>query len=178
MLLGLASVASAATLAGARDALATSTARSLEAIRQSWREFLPANAEVSLSAEALARDASAWRDELSPSAFRVLFEEDTESPFTSVLDGEKRAGIYVCAACKLPLFSSEMKFDSGTGWPSFFTHVPGHLGTKTDFKLIWPRTEYHCMRCGGHQGHVFEDGPPPTGERWCNNGVALQFLPR
>jgi peptide-methionine (R)-S-oxide reductase len=83
----------------------------------------------------------------------------------------------VCAGCDLPLFSSDMKFDSGTGWPSFVTTLPGAVDTKTDYKLILPRTEYHCARCGGHQGHVFDDGPAPTGQRWCNNGVALKFVP-
>ncbi|HLE19877.1 MAG TPA: peptide-methionine (R)-S-oxide reductase, partial [Vicinamibacteria bacterium] len=83
---------------------------------------------------------------------------------------------FICAACFLPLFESAAKYDSGTGWPSFFQPIPGHLGTKRDFKLIFPRTEYHCIRCGGHQGHVFKDGPPPTGQRWCNNGVALKFV--
>ncbi|MBA3563771.1 MAG: peptide-methionine (R)-S-oxide reductase [Gammaproteobacteria bacterium] len=94
---------------------------------------------------------------------------------TILLDDEKRAGIFACAGCDLPLFTSEMKFDSGTGWPSFFTAIPGHTETKTDFKLVWPRREYHCIRCGGHQGHIFKDGPQPTGERWRNNGVALKF---
>jgi peptide-methionine (R)-S-oxide reductase len=94
------------------------------------------------------------------------------------LNEEKRPGVFVCTGCRLPLFTSAMKYDSGTGWPSFFTTIPGSLATKTDFKLIWPRTEYHCVRCGGHQGHVFNDGPPPTGQRWCNNGVALQFIPK
>jgi peptide-methionine (R)-S-oxide reductase len=103
--------------------------------------------------------------------------EATERAFTSPLNDEKRPGIYVCAACDLPLFSSGMKYDSGTSWPSFFTHIPERFGTKTDFKLILPRTEYHCIKCGGHHGHVFNDGPPPTGERWCNNGVALRFIP-
>ena len=84
--------------------------------------------------------------------------------------------MFVCAGCELPLFSSEMKYDSSTGWPSFFTTIPDAVATKQDFKLIWPRTEYHCVRCGGHQGHVFDDGPAPTGQRWCNNGVALRFL--
>ena len=108
----------------------------------------------------------------------MLFRDGTEPAGSSPLDAEKREGTFVCRACDLPLFTSAMKFDSGTGWPSFFTSIPGHLDTSRDFKLILPRTEYHCVRCGGHQGHVFEDGPAPTGERWCNNGVALRFVPK
>ena len=109
--------------------------------------------------------------------YRVLREEGTEPPWTSSLNDEKRAGTYMCAGCEQPLFTADMKFDSGTGWPSFFDVIDGAIGTKRDFKLILPRTEYHCSRCGGHQGHVFKDGPRPTGLRYCNNGVALSFVP-
>ena len=118
-----------------------------------------------------------WREILPADRYRILFEEATERAFTSPLNDEKRPGTYVCAACRLPLFSSEHKYDSGTGWPSFTRPIDGRVDTKTDFKLIWPRTEYHCARCGGHQGHVFDDGPEPTGQRWCNNGLALEFVP-
>lgn len=118
-----------------------------------------------------------WRALLSADRYQVLFEEATERPFSSPLNDEKRAGTFVCAACKQPLFESAHKYDSGTGWPSFTQPIPGSMGTKKDFKLIWPRTEYHCARCGGHQGHVFNDGPRPRGERWCNNGLALEFVP-
>ncbi len=118
-----------------------------------------------------------WRQRLSPAAYDVLRQQGTERAFTSPLNGEKRRGRYACAGCGLALFTSDMKFDSGTGWPSFFTSIAGAVQTKTDFKLILPRTEYHCARCGGHQGHVFKDGPQPTGQRWCNNGVALSFTP-
>jgi peptide-methionine (R)-S-oxide reductase len=118
-----------------------------------------------------------WKQRLTPAQYNVLRHEGTERAFTSPLNNEKRKGTYVCAGCDLPLFSSDTKFDSGTGWPSFFTTLPGAVGTKRDFALILPRVEYHCARCGGHQGHVFDDGPKPTGLRYCNNGVALKFLP-
>lgn len=125
----------------------------------------------------LNKSHAEWREVISPQQYEVLFEEGTERPFTSPLNNEKRAGTYICAACHLPLFTSEAKFDSGTGWPSFTRPIDGHVETKRDFKLIWPRTEYHCGRCGGHQGHVFSDGPAPTGQRWCNNGLAVRFVP-
>ena len=117
-----------------------------------------------------------WRKRLTAAQYDVLRREGTERPFTSPHNAEKRKGTFQCAGCDLPLFSSDMKFDSGTGWPSFFTTLPGAFQTKTDFKLILPRTEYHCARCGGHHGHVFDDGPQPTGKRYCNNGVALKFV--
>jgi peptide-methionine (R)-S-oxide reductase len=125
----------------------------------------------------LEKTKDEWRQLLDRQAYLVLFKESTERPNSSRLLHEKREGTYICAACFLPLFESGAKFDSGTGWPSFYQPIPGRLGTKKDFKLLLPRTEYHCIRCGGHQGHVFNDGPPPTGQRYCNNGVALLFVP-
>lgn len=118
-----------------------------------------------------------WNEKLTAEQYDVLRHEGTERPFTSALNHEKRQGIFVCAGCDLPLFTSRFKYDSGTGWPSFFDALPDHVETKTDYKLAVPRTEYHCARCGGHQGHVFKDGPEPTGLRYCNNGVALKFVP-
>ncbi len=125
----------------------------------------------------IVRSEKEWRSLLSDAQFRVLRKEGTERPWTSPLNDEKRPGTYVCAGCEQPLFSAQQKFDSGTGWPSFFDVIEDAVDTKTDFKLILPRTEYHCSRCGGHQGHVFKDGPAPTGLRYCNNGVALKFIP-
>jgi peptide-methionine (R)-S-oxide reductase len=119
-----------------------------------------------------------WRELLPVDRYRVLFEEATEPAGSSPLDKQYGDGTYICAACYQPLFDSADKFDSGTGWPSFVRPLEGAMGTKRDFRLIWARTEYHCSRCGGHQGHVFNDGPPPTGQRWCNNGLALEFVPR
>jgi peptide-methionine (R)-S-oxide reductase len=128
------------------------------------------------SIQKLSRSKKEWEKLLPAAAYTVLFEDGTERAGTSALNGEKRSGTYICAACYLPLFSHSKKFESGTGWPSFYDALPGALGTKSDFKLILPRTEYHCIRCEGHQGHVFNDGPKPTGLRYCNNGVALRFI--
>ena len=130
------------------------------------------------SVRPLVKSKDEWKKLLEPKQYDVLFEEGTELAGSSPLNHEKGEGTFLCAACFLPLFESTKKFDSGTGWPSFFDAIPGRLGTKQDNKLMYSRTEYHCVRCGGHQGHVFEDGPPPTGLRYCNNGVALRFVPK
>ena len=127
---------------------------------------------------AVSKTREEWRKLLPAEAYQVLFEDGTERAGTSPLNNEKRPGTYLCAACNLPLFDAAHKYESGTGWPSFWQALPDAVGTKTDYKLRMPRTEYHCAKCGGHQGHVFEDGPLPTGLRYCNNGVALRFVPR
>ena len=119
-----------------------------------------------------------WKKILTADQYYILRQEGTEHPYTSALDNEKRQGEYLCAGCKTALFNSKMKYDSGTGWPSFFEHYPNVIATKLDFKLLLPRTEYHCAVCEGHQGHVFNDGPPPTGKRYCNNGAGLTFVPK
>ena len=126
--------------------------------------------------EPLRLSDAEWKKRLAPDQYAVLRHAGTERAGTSPLNGEHRKGRFHCAGCDLPLFSSDAKFESGTGWPSFYTSLPGAVVTSTDFKLIMPRTEYHCARCEGHQGHVFDDGPKPTGKRYCNNGVALKFV--
>ena len=157
-------------------AAAANTQAAIDDMRKTWQSLLPKGADVPPSAQPITRSNESWKQFLSREQYSILREEGTERPFSSPLNNEKRSGVFVCAGCALPLFTSRMKFDSGTGWPSFFTSIPDHLGMKKDFKLILQRTEYHCARCGGHQGHVFDDGPPPTRERWCNNGVALRFI--
>jgi peptide-methionine (R)-S-oxide reductase len=141
------------------------------------RFALPGQAIAAERIEKLIRSNAEWKKRLTPAQYHILREEGTERAFSSPLDQEKRRGQFVCVACDLPLFPSRFKYDSGTGWPSFYDVLPGHVETRTDFKLVLPRTEYHCARCGGHHGHVFNDGPKPTGLRYCNNGLALKFIP-
>jgi peptide-methionine (R)-S-oxide reductase len=168
-------------LVGARRALAETgkgPGADVAALQRDWKTLLAANADVAKSTEPLALPNDEWKKRLSPAAYDVLREEGTEYPGSSPLNKEKRPGVFVCAGCSLPVFTSAMKYDSGTGWPSFFTAIPGALASKNDMKLILPRTEYHCVRCGGHHGHLFDDGPAPTHQRYCNNGVALRFIPK
>lgn len=124
----------------------------------------------------LGRPAAAWQADVEPERWQILFADGTEPPHSSELNQEKRDGTFVCAACFQPLFTSRTKYESGTGWPSFFEPLPGALETREDRKFFMLRVEYHCARCGGHQGHVFDDGPAPTGQRYCNNGLALRFI--
>ena len=147
-------------------------------VEKNWKDLLSEGADAATGAEPFTRTNEEWRKALTPAQYDVLRKEGTERAGSSVLDREKRPGVFVCAGCNSPLFTSAMKFDSGTGWPSFFTTIPGVFEKKKDFLLIVPRNEYHCARCGGHHGHVFDDGPPPTGLRYCNNGVALRFIPK
>ena len=140
--------------------------------------FRAGKAFAAETVENLTKTNDEWKKLLTPAQYNVLREEGTERPFTSPLLDEHREGVFACVACDLPLFPSKFKFDSGTGWPSFFDSIQGHIETKSDYAIIVPRTEYHCARCGGHHGHVFNDGPQPTGLRYCNNGVALKFIPK
>ena len=153
---------SATALAACSASPAAKTAAAADPYAASpWRKLTPAD----------------WRTKLPAASFGVLRQEDTESPGSSPLLNEHRKGTFACIGCGLPLFKSIWKFESGTGWPSFFTAIPGALAKKSDFKIGQERTEYHCAQCLGHQGHVFNDGPQPTGLRYCNNGVALKFIP-
>jgi peptide-methionine (R)-S-oxide reductase len=138
--------------------------------------FTSADAETTAGFEVTKTDAE-WKAQLSPQAYNVLRHEGTERPFSSPLNDEHRHGTFTCAGCALPLFSSTTKFDSGTGWPSFYKPLENAVGENTDTSFFMTRTEVHCRRCGGHLGHVFNDGPPPTGLRYCMNGAALNFVP-
>ncbi len=151
--------------------------KDVEALQKNWKSLLAEGVKVPLPNEQLKLSKEEWRKRLSPNEFNILREEGTEPPGTSPLNSEKRPGIYTCAGCDLPLFSSTAKFDSGTGWPSFFRALPSAVVTRVDDSLLMDRTEVLCRRCGGHLGHVFEDGPKPTGLRYCMNGLALRFRP-
>jgi peptide-methionine (R)-S-oxide reductase len=169
----------AAAAGGATAARAAAPVPPEVAARQkNWRQLLAEGAAAPSPADKVKVSNDEWKKRLERTQYNVLREEGTERAGTSPLNNEKRSGVYACAACDLPLFTSDMKFDSGTGWPSFFTTIPGVFDTKTDHLLVVARTEYHCTRCGGHHGHVFNDGPRPTGLRYCNNGVALKFIPK
>jgi len=160
------------------DAAPPTTMKGVEELHKNWKSFLPAAATVPSATEPVKLSKDEWRKKLPAQSFNVMREEGTERAGTSPLNEEKRPGVFACAGCDLPLFTTEMKFDSGTGWPSFFTTIPGVFDIKKDYDLIYPRTEYHCKRCGGHHGHIFAAGPAPTGLRYCNNGVALKFIPK
>jgi peptide-methionine (R)-S-oxide reductase len=170
----------AAPLAGASWLAQAQTKgmKMVEELQQNWKTYLAAGVATPSASEPVKLSKDEWRKRLSAASYHVLREDGTERAGTSPLDREKRAGVFACAGCDLPLFTSPMKFDSGTGWPSFFTTIPGVFTEKTDYYLIYPRTEYRCKRCDGHHGHVFKDGPQPTGLRYCNNGVALKFIPK
>ena len=153
------------------------TMKDIDALQKNWKTFLPAGATVPAAAEPLKLSKDEWKKRLPAQSYNVLREEGTERAGTSALNAEKRAGIYACAGCGLPLFSSATKFDSGTGWPSFWKPLPNAIATSRDSAFGMVRVEEHCRRCGGHLGHIFDDGPPPTGKRHCLNGLALTFKP-
>jgi peptide-methionine (R)-S-oxide reductase len=175
--LSLAGLAGIAGRAAAQPAKGTPGV-TVKDVQDNWKSLLAPGADIAKDSTPLKLSKDEWKKRLTPAQYLVLRDEGTERAGTSPLDGEKRPGVFACVGCGLPLFTSAMKFDSGTGWPSFFTTIPGAFGKSTDYKLILPRTEYHCAKCGGHHGHVFDDGPPPTGQRWCNNGVVLRFIPK
>jgi len=175
---GLALIALGQSLVRAAIATPVNAMKEINAMQKNWRALLAANFKAPAPTEVLKLSNDEWRKRLDRAQYNVLREEGTERAGTSALNAEKREGVFACAGCDLPLFTSEMKYESGTGWPSFFTTIPDAFATKKDFGLFLPRTEYHCVRCGGHHGHIFEDGPVPTRQRWCNNGVALKFIPK
>lgn len=154
------------------------TKAGVEALRMQWKQYLAKGADVATDATALVLSDSQWQARLTPAAYRVLRHAGTEYPGSSPLNAEMRDGVFVCAGCALPVFTSAMKFDSGTGWPSFVTSVPDTFAMGHGSKSVFVGLEVHCAKCGGHHGHIFDDGPKPLGDRWCINGVALRFIPR
>lgn len=140
-----------------------------------WRALIEGTTPADAKTFEVEKPVDEWKRQLSSAQYRVLREHGTERPGSSPLNSEKRKGVFSCAGCELPLFSSDTKYDSGTGWPSFWQPLPNAVGTQTDRSLLMTRTEVHCRRCGGHLGHVFNDGPRPTGLRYCMNGVAMTF---
>jgi peptide-methionine (R)-S-oxide reductase len=174
---GLLAVA-AGGVSGSGGSAPAPSSKEIDALQKNWRVLLAEGVRPPAPTDKLKLKNEEWRKRLDKMQYNVLREEGTERAGSSPLNAEKRAGIYACAGCDLPLFTSEMKYESGTGWPSFFTTIPGVFETKKDYYLFMPRTEYHCTRCGGHHGHLFDDGPKPTGLRYCNNGVALKFIPK
>jgi len=166
----------------ASGALATfapgTTTSGIEALRQQWKKLLAPHADIAADATPITLTDEQWEKRLDPLAYRVLRHGGTEHPGSSPLNAELREGVFACAGCALPVFTSAMKFDSGTGWPSFVTSIPGAFEMSSGSKSIFVGLEYHCAKCGGHHGHVFNDGPKPIGDRWCSNGVALRFIPR
>lgn len=166
-----------ALLAGTAAIAASACGAGTEATAKTNAYLAPNAGKAFETSPFRALSANDWKGRLTPAAFRVLRQEGTETPFTSPLENENRPGAFICAGCQLPLFDAATKFHSGTGWPSFYQPLPGAVETKTDRTFGMTRVEYHCARCLGHHGHIFEDGPPPTGLRYCNNGVALGFVP-
>ena len=169
--------AAGSVAAGSSAAAAAAPSKELEALQKNWRMLLAAGVATPAPTEKLKLSNDEWRKRLDKMQYNVLREEGTERAGSSPLDREKRAGTFVCAACDQPLFASDRKFDSGTGWPSFWAPLENAIGTSEDNTLFMTRTEVHCARCGGHLGHVFEDGPKPTGLRYCMNGTAMKFVP-
>lgn len=148
----------------------------VKVVRNHWQEYAPQEIRLPSPNDKLTVSNAHWRERLPAERYHILFENGTEPRHSSELVTVNQPGVFTCAACDLPLFTTPMQFHSGTGWPSFYTYIPGALETELDFSLIVPRTEYHCVRCGGHQGHRFDGWPTPSGLRYCNNGLALNFL--
>ena len=160
-----------------RDMLRTTSAVALTAAAYALHSPFGTRAARAAGAFEITKSEDDWKKLLTPAQFAVLRKHGTERPFSSPLEGEHRKGTFACAACDLALYDAATKFESGTGWPSFSDHLANSVVTDTDYSLVWPRTEVSCRRCGGHLGHVFKDGPPPTGLRYCMNGVAMTFHP-